>query len=166
MSWCDLHTARLYAPPGPDMTEHLSHSCVVSSLLALLGHILNFEASLISLFREIQKRPPARKWWGFVLFFSNMHTHTNMRQGLSPSLGGEFAKHPSQTGRDPQSFWFPVLCLLPGPLETPLGAESWLFQDGSKGRARMKPFTFLTLQSFQITFVSQSLENISPCFTS
>lgn len=60
---------------GPDMTEHPSPNPAVSNLVSVLCHILNFGASLISLCREIQKRPQARKWWGFVLFFSNMHTH-------------------------------------------------------------------------------------------
>lgn len=52
-----------------DMTEHPSHNCAVSNLVSVLCHILNFGASLISLCRETQKRPQARKWWGFVLFF-------------------------------------------------------------------------------------------------
>lgn len=112
VSRCDLQIARragLCASSGPDMTEHPSCNRVVSNLVSVFCHILNFGASLISLFRDIQKRPQARKWWGFVLFFSNMHTHIDMQWDLSPSLGGKFAKASVRQKGTPQSFWDPVL---------------------------------------------------------
>lgn len=46
----------------PDMTTHPSHNRVVSNLFSVFCPILNFGASLISLFGEIQKSPQARKW--------------------------------------------------------------------------------------------------------
>ena len=80
------------------MTEHPSHNRVVSNLASVLCHILNFGASLISLCREIQKRPQARKWWDFVLFFPTCT--------LTPACNGAFhllweqrlQKHPSRKG--------------------------------------------------------------------
>lgn len=89
---------------GPGMTEHPSHSRVMSNLVSVLGHILNFGASLISLCREIQKRPQARKWWRSVLFFSSMHTHTDIPGGLSPSLEGNLAKASKSDRRGRGSF--------------------------------------------------------------
>lgn len=82
---------------GPDMTEHPSHNPAVSNLVSVLCHILNFGASLISLCREIQKRPRLES--GGVLFcFFPTCTLTSMEQSLSPSLKGKFAKA-SRSGR-------------------------------------------------------------------
>lgn len=42
---------------SPDMTEHPLYNHAVNNLVSVLDHNLNFGASLISVCREIQKRP-------------------------------------------------------------------------------------------------------------
>lgn len=110
---------------GPDMTEHPSHNRVLSNSASVLGHILNFGASLISL-----SRGPRLESGGVLFCFFPTCTLTPVCSGAFPLLWEEsWQKHQSQTGRDPQKLRDPVGWLLLAQLENRLPAESWLFQD-------------------------------------
>lgn len=88
------HRIQLCMCLPPLMTEHLSPHHNGSNMISVLCYILNFRGIPIFFLQSLELESV---WggvieWRVLLFCSNMHTHTNLSQGLSPALRGNFAK--------------------------------------------------------------------------